>query len=79
VPEELEALTGVSSVQVVDRNRFRVSFAPDAPDAAASLAAQAVNAGWGLYELVPDAGTLEETFLRVTGGDVPAAAGQDAR
>jgi len=74
VPEELEALPGVARVQVVDRNRFRVTFRKGAPDAAAGLAEHAVKAGWGLYELVPDTGTLEETFLRVTGSHVPVPA-----
>jgi ABC-2 type transport system ATP-binding protein len=77
VPEELDAATGVVSVQAVDRHRFRITFI-GGDDAAAGLLEHAARSGWGPYELVPDAGTLEEIFLRMTSGDAPEAAG-DAR
>jgi len=74
VPEELDAAAGVVSVQALDRHRFRISFI-GGDDAAAELVEHAARSGWGPYELVPDAGTLEETFLRLTSGDEPQAAG----
>jgi ABC-2 type transport system ATP-binding protein len=74
VPEELDAAAGVITVQALDRNRFRVTCL-GGDDAAAELLAHAARAGWGPYELVPEAGTLEEIFLRVTSGDEPPAAG----
>ena len=68
VPEELEGVAGVTAVQALDRNRFRISCAA-ARDTAEALAAAAARSDWGLYELVPEAGTLEQTFIRLTRGE----------
>jgi ABC-2 type transport system ATP-binding protein len=79
VPEEIDAAAGVVSVQALDRNRFRITCADEDANAAAALFAEhAARAGWGLYELVPEAGTLEEIFLRVTSGE-PAAPAAEAQ
>jgi hypothetical protein len=74
VPEELDAAAGVLSVQALDSHRFRVTCL-GGEAAAAELLEHAARSGWGPYELVPDAGTLEEIFLRMTSGDEPPVPG----
>lgn len=71
--QTLRSLPQVAAVEQVDAQRFRVSTANSA-DIAAEFAAAATRGGWGLFELVPDAGTLEQTFLRLTRGDGAGAA-----
>jgi ABC-2 type transport system ATP-binding protein len=67
-PEALRAVPSVTAVQQLDALRFRVSAA-DGPDTAAQLAVAAARGGWGLFELVPETDTLEQTFLRLTRDD----------
>lgn len=65
---ELRALPGVLAVEALDRHRFVVRHDGDA-DFAERLAARAVARAWGLAELTPAAGTLEDTFMRLTRGE----------
>lgn len=69
VPEELLAMEGVMSVINLDRHRFRINHQPD-KNLAATVAEKAVQAGWGLYELIPESNTLEDTFVQLTSGDI---------
>lgn len=66
--EELEAVAGVATVTFVDKNRFRISFDSEI-NTPVILAENAAANGWGLFELVPEADTLEEIYLQVTHGD----------
>ena len=68
----LLSVPGVTNVEQIHAQRFRVTGKAGI-DTAANIAAAAVHGGWRLFELVPAAGTLEETFLRLTQGDNPVA------
>ena len=57
------------SVINLDRHRFRINHQPD-KNLAATVAEKAVQAGWGLYELIPESNTLEDTFVQLTSGDI---------
>jgi ABC-2 type transport system ATP-binding protein len=75
-PEELQGLDGVREVVSLDPCRFRLHYRRDA-DTPTAVARAAVERDWGLYELVPQADSLEETFLRLTSG-APAQAARPA-
>jgi ABC-2 type transport system ATP-binding protein len=65
---ELGELDGVTGVTPLDTQRFRLSCRRDS-NTAAALARTAAQRDWGLYELIPQADSLEETFLQLTRGD----------
>ena len=69
-PEELAAVAGVVDVQPVGEKRFRIA-SDGAAQTPERFAEAAVRGGWGLFELVPEVSTLEETFLRLTRGVDP--------
>lgn len=69
----LAAVAGVTGVQAVDRQRFRVACQPGS-DAPVALADAAARNGWEMFELVPATGTLEEVYLQLTRGESPAGA-----
>ena len=69
LPEELSILSGVQQVELVDGQRFRLSVGANA-SVAEELVKLAVEKDWGLYELVPESGTLEQTFLKLTLGEI---------
>ena len=64
------AVAGVVEVQPLGDKRFRI-ICDGAAGAPERFAEAAVRAGWGLFELAPEVGTLEETFLRLTRGEQP--------
>lgn len=66
--EEVEAVTGVEKVSAVDKHRFRITFDVEI-NTPVILAEKAAANGWGLFEMIPAAGTLEEIYLQVTHGD----------
>ena len=66
--EELEQVTGITHAQSIDDNRFRVACDRDA-NAAATLAELAAQKNWGLFELIPEHDSLEQTFLKLTHGE----------
>ncbi len=66
VVEELEQIAGVGEVTPLDRYRFRVTFDAGADDMPAALVRTAVEQDWGMYELIPEADTLEQTFVQLT-------------
>ena len=69
LPEELSMLGGVEHVEVLDGQRFRLS-ASKGDEVSEELVKLSVENDWGLYELVPESGTLEQTFLELTSGQV---------
>jgi len=66
----ITALPGVTAVEQIDAQRFHITSREGA-ESAMGAAAAAAQGGWGLFELVPATGALEETFLRLTRGDSP--------
>lgn len=68
--DALRTIAGVDTVEPLDEHRFRVRHGPNTSPATA-LAERAVAERWGLYELVPEARSLEETFVQLTCGDAP--------
>ena len=73
LPEELENIEGVISVKNLNRNSFRVGYASN-NNFTQQFAEQSATCGWGLYELIPEQDTLEETFIRITRGDMNTSA-----
>jgi ABC-2 type transport system ATP-binding protein len=64
----LEGLSQVESVECLDQGCFRIRHRPGA-DMAETLAQRAVAEDWGLFELAPEQGGLEEIFLSLTFGE----------
>jgi ABC-2 type transport system ATP-binding protein len=62
---ELAAIEGVTRVEVLARNRFRLHHAPDT-ELAERLASLAVMQDWGLNELTPEHKSLEQIFVEIT-------------
>ena len=70
-PPELERLLKIEhieQVEAIDEHRFRI-WKSDEHDIAGSLIQFSVAEGWGLYELIPERQTLEETFVQLTQTD----------
>jgi len=65
---DLQELDGVTEVTPLDAQHFRLACRRDG-NAAAALARTAVQRDWGLYELIPQADSLEETFVQLTRGE----------
>ncbi len=68
---ELEALPDIESVESLAEGRFRLHHAQGS-DPAAAIAAHCVAKGWGLCELTPEQGGLEQLFLELTQPGVAA-------
>jgi ABC-2 type transport system ATP-binding protein len=70
VRETIQSLAGVERVERLDGEnaRFMVESERDV-DLREKLAAAVVKSGWGLLELERVEPTLEDIFLRITGGD----------
>ena len=67
-PDELTSLSGVTGVEAIGTNRFRILHAVgNSP--AQTVAEQAVQHHWGLYELTPEHKTLEQVFVDITSGE----------
>jgi ABC-2 type transport system ATP-binding protein len=66
--EELEVLSGVTHVDMIDQHRFRVAYLQN-NNVLLHLAAVAATSDWGLFELIPEHDSLEQTFVRLTQGE----------
>ena len=66
--ETMRAIAGIDSAEKIDGQRFRISFHPGS-QALDALTQQSANSCWGLFEMIPDTNTLEETFVRLTRGE----------
>ena len=66
--ETIQTIAGMDNVEQIDNQRFRVSFNPDT-QAIDKLTQQSAHSCWGLFEMIPDTNTLEETFVRLTRGE----------
>lgn len=62
---ELAALPGVTSVDKLGDQGFRLNYAPE-HNPTEALLAQAVSLHWGLYELMPERLSLEQVFVDIT-------------
>jgi len=67
-PETIKAIPGMDNVEQIDDQRFRIGINPDS-QALDLLTQQSANSCWGLYEMIPDTDSLEETFVRLTRGE----------
>ncbi len=68
----LAALPGVTAVEPLGRDRFRLRHAPGA-NLARMLVEQAVAAGWGLCELIPEGAGLEQRCIELLLGTEEAS------
>jgi len=64
-PEQLQSITGVEAVEVLEDGRLRLSHDP-VQSPAETLVVQAVAQDWGLYELTPERLSLEDVFVNIT-------------
>ncbi|MDZ7661783.1 ABC transporter ATP-binding protein [Thiohalophilus sp.] len=64
----LSTLPDINDVQALDNHRFRLLYAAEANPAEA-IARQAVEQGWGLFELTPEHKTLEQIFVEITSSE----------
>lgn len=62
---ELEGLTGITSIERLEDHRLRLYYG-DNPSPAEMLAEKAAQNNWGLYELTPDHVSLEKIFVDLT-------------
>jgi ABC-2 type transport system ATP-binding protein len=62
--DRLQQIDQVEQVEIIDDNRFRLSFHSDS--IAQSLVQASIEQNWGLYELVPDHTSLEDLFIELT-------------
>ncbi|MEX2516290.1 MAG: ABC transporter ATP-binding protein [Gammaproteobacteria bacterium] len=69
----LAAMPGVTRVSGIDANHFYLEHS-GGQAFAEQFAAQAVASDWGLTELTPDAESLENLFIRLTGGEAVTTA-----
>ncbi|MGH8511700.1 MAG: ABC transporter ATP-binding protein, partial [Gammaproteobacteria bacterium] len=65
---QLQAIAGVEQVERLDSNRFVLRHPPDR-NPADGVVDLAVQRRWGLFELVPETRSLEETFVQLTAGE----------
>lgn len=67
-PQTLRNLSGVDQISSVDPHRFYLQFDQQsaADSFAQKLVEQSVSSQWGLFELIPDNTSLEETFVELT-------------
>ncbi|MGH8468941.1 MAG: ABC transporter ATP-binding protein [Gammaproteobacteria bacterium] len=70
---QLQAIAGVQQVERLDSNRFVLRHPPDR-NPADGVVDLAVERRWGLFELVPEIRSLEETFVQLTAGERLAGA-----
>lgn len=61
--EELESIPGISGVEQISANVYRVQCEADATD---TLVRRSVDRDWGLYELAPAQTSLEDVFVNLT-------------
>ena len=62
---ELSKISGVTKVEVLEDNIFRISHSTE-NSPAETIAEQAVKNSWGLFELSPERKTLEQIFVDIT-------------
>jgi ABC-2 type transport system ATP-binding protein len=62
--DRLQQIDQVEQVEIIDDNRFRLSF--DSDSIAQSIVRASIEQDWGLYELVPDHTSLEDLFIELT-------------
>ncbi len=67
-PEELQKTVGITRIDSLDQYRFRITYRP-VENTLRELAELAATRGWGLFELIPEQDSLEQTFVRLTRGD----------
>ena len=66
--EELEKIDGIVQIDGLDQYRFRIKYRLD-KNTPLQLTDLAATSGWGLFELIPEWDSLEQTFVRLTRGD----------
>lgn len=63
--DRLSSINHVEQVKQIDAEHFKIVI-EEGKTIHDDLTKQSVESGWGLYELVADSGSLEETFLQLT-------------
>jgi ABC-2 type transport system ATP-binding protein len=70
--EILNSIEGIRSAEKTGEHRFRIDLQPGTT-AIDNIVRDSVSNGWGLSEIIPESGSLEETFMRLTSGAREAA------
>jgi ABC-2 type transport system ATP-binding protein len=66
--ETIMAISGIEAVELIDDQRFLISFDPNS-EVTDKLTQQAATSCWGLFEMIPETDLLEEIFVQLTGGE----------
>lgn len=67
-PDVLSEIEGVMNVQQIGNHHFKIYCDTDLATID-RINSMAVSAEWGLYELIPEKDSLEETFVQLTRGE----------
>lgn len=63
-PDEISSITGITDVEIISDDRFRIRLESSTP--LADISGQLVSKGWGLREFTPERRSLEQVFTRLT-------------
>lgn len=66
--ETLAAIAGITSIEQLTPNRFKILHAP-ADNPSSRVLSAAAECGWQLEQLTPVHATLEDVFVKITGND----------
>ena len=73
--EALEAIAGVTEVELLESNMYRVSYSEEQTPSQVimqTIVQIAVQKNWGLYQIAPDQTSLEDVFVQLTYQDQAA-------
>jgi ABC-2 type transport system ATP-binding protein len=65
--DTLNTIEGIKHIVQINDQRFRCELHPGST-AINNIVRNSAGAGWGLVEIIPETGSLEETFMRLTSG-----------
>jgi len=65
--EALTSIEGIKNIEKTGEQHFRLEL-HSGTTAIDYLVRSSANNGWGLYEIIPETDSLEETFMRLTSG-----------
>ena len=65
--EVFSTIEGIKHIEKISEQRFRVELHAGTA-AIDNLVQNSVKSGWGVFEIIPETDSLEETFMRLTSG-----------
>lgn len=65
--EVFGTIEGIKHVEKISEQRFRIELLPG-HTTINNIVHDSVSGGWGIFEIIPETDSLEETFMRLTSG-----------